>query len=463
MPIKQHTIGKPVSVSGIGLHTGKPVTLTFHPAPDNHGFIFRRTDLEGNPEVPADVSLVVDTSRGTTLGKNNVNVHTVEHVLAALAGLEFDNILIDLDGPEPPAMDGSAAKFAEALMQAGRVTQESPREYFEIEEAVHLVEEDRKVELAVLPAHSFRATVMIDFDSETLKPQHATLDSMKSFGETVADSRTFCFLHELESLHAAGLIQGGSLDNAVVVAEKPIEAEHLARLHTLFGREDIQPEPGVLNPEGFRHDNEPARHKLLDLVGDLALIGMPIKGHILATRPGHKANVELAKKIKAQIKQRKIARRFQKEEKKGVVFDINAIQEILPHRYPFLLVDKIVDFGENTITGVKNVTMNEPFFQGHFPGNPIMPGVLQLEAMGQVGGILLLNTIDNPQSIWVYFVAIDNVRFKKPVIPGDTLVLELELTALKRSICKMTGKGYVDGQLVCSADLVASVVPKNKL
>ena len=463
MPVKQHTIGKPVSIRGTGLHTGQPVTLTFHPAPDNHGFVFRRTDLEGSPEIPADVTYVVDTSRGTTLGIGEARVHTVEHTLAALAGLELDNILIDLDGPEPPAVDGSAFPFIEALRSAGRVTQESDREYFDLDEAVHILEADRKVELAALPGSGFRASVMIDFGGEMLKPQHASLEHMRDFAGEIADSRTFCFLHELEALHQAGLIQGGSLDNAVVVAEHPIEDADLSRLHALFGREDISVRQGVLNPEGFRHANEPARHKLLDLVGDLALAGMPLKGHIIATRPGHKANVELARKIKGLIKQRKIARRFQKEGKKGVVFDINAIQDILPHRYPFLLVDKIVDFTENTITGVKNVTMNEPFFQGHFPGNPIMPGVLQLEAMGQVGGILLLNTIENPQSIWVYFVAIDNVRFKKPVIPGDTLVLELELTALKRSICKMSGKGYVDGQLVCSADLVASVVPKNKL
>lgn len=461
---KQHTLQSTASVTGVGLHTGAKATLTFHPAPENHGVIFQRVDLEGKPQVPADVDFVVDTQRGTTIGTKEAKVHTVEHVMAALAGLQIDNVLIEIDGPEPPIMDGSALAFVEVLEKVGLQEQEADREIFVIDETIQYSEKGRQVELAALPAEGFRSTVMIDFDTDSLPAQHAILESMDHFPQKVADSRTFVFLHELDALRQANLIKGGSLENALVFAEKDLpEAEQL-RLREEFGfQEDIRIEPGLLNPEGFRHTNEPARHKLLDLIGDLALVGMPIQGHVMAARPGHKANVELAKAIKAKIKQQRIARRFQKGGKKGIIFDVNAIAEILPHRYPFLLVDKVLDFTETTITGLKNVTINEPFFQGHFPGNPIMPGVLIVEAMGQVGGILLLNTIENPQTIWVYFVAFDNVRFKKPVIPGDTLIMELEMTALKRSICKMTGKAYVDGQLVCSADLIASVVPKDKL
>ena len=463
MAHKQHTIQNPVSVTGVGLHTGNEVTMTFHPAPEGHGFVFYRVDLDNNPEVMADVANVVDTSRGTTISQNGVKVHTVEHTLAALVGMELDNVRIELNAPEPPVMDGSAKDFIEALQKAGKQEQEAEREYFHIDEPIHLIDNETNSELAALPAKDFNARVMIDFNSEILKAQHASITELGSFSEEIADSRTFCFLHELKALHSAGLIQGGNLENAVVIADGEISEEEEQQLRKIFNRPDIPIHEGIINESGLRHENEPARHKLLDLLGDLALVGMPIKGHIIASRPGHAVNVELAKKIKTKIKQKQVAGRFQKGAKKGVIFDINAIKEIIPHRYPFLLVDKIVDFTEKTITGVKNVTINEPFFQGHFPGNPIMPGVLQLEAMAQVGGILLVNSIENPKSIWVYFVAIDNARFKKPVIPGDTLILELEMTTQRRSICKMSGKGYVDGKLVCSADLVASVVPKNKL
>ncbi|MCI4670135.1 MAG: bifunctional UDP-3-O-[3-hydroxymyristoyl] N-acetylglucosamine deacetylase/3-hydroxyacyl-ACP dehydratase [Bacteroidia bacterium] len=465
MTEKQHTIQNPVSVSGIGLHTGKEVTLTFQPADENHGMVFQRMDLEGQPLIPADVDLVVDTSRGTTIGISKTErVHTVEHALAALSGLHIDNVLIQLDGPEPPAMDGSSKLYVEALQKAGLKEQEAEREYFIIDEPIHFQDAARKVSLAALPGDGFSVSTMIDFQSDLLPPQHATLESIDDFAGHFADSRTFCFLHEVEALHSAGLIQGASLESAVVVMDRDIDEATINKLKDIYKSHDVEIKEGYLNSEGgLRHPNEPARHKLLDLVGDLALVGMPIKGQVMANRPGHKANVGLAKAIKNKIKQQKIARKFQKGKKSGLIFDINAIHEILPHRYPFILVDKVLEFSENTITGLKNVTINEPFFQGHFPGNPIMPGVLQLEAMAQVGGILLLNTIDNPKSIWVYFVAIDNARFKKPVIPGDTMILDLELTALKRSICKMTGKVTVDGQLVCSADLIASVVPKDRL
>lgn len=462
---KQHTIKSATSISGKGLHTGVPVTMTFHPAEPDHGIIFRRTDLEGQPLVHADVDLVVDTSRGTTLKENGAKVHTVEHVMAALMGLGIDNALIDLDGPEPPIMDGSSRAFIDGLSATGLAEQDAERIYFEIDESITYSDSANDITLAAFPAENFELNTFIDFGAKELEAQHANMKSISQFKEEFSSARTFCFVHELEALHQAGLIKGGSLDSAVVIMDKEAEEEEIKKLQNIFGVSDVEIKAGILNKNGFRFPNEPARHKLLDLLGDLALVGMPLKGKIIASRPGHKSNVELAKKIKSKIKQQRIANKFSKGKggKPGVIFDINAIHEILPHRYPFLLVDKVTDFTESTIRGVKNVTFNEPFFQGHFPGNPIMPGVLQVEAMGQLGGILLLNTIDNPKTIWVYFVAIDNVRFKKPVIPGDTLILELEMTALRRSICKMSGKAYVDGQLVSSADLVASVVPKDKL
>ncbi|MEM6800728.1 MAG: bifunctional UDP-3-O-[3-hydroxymyristoyl] N-acetylglucosamine deacetylase/3-hydroxyacyl-ACP dehydratase [Bacteroidota bacterium] len=462
---KQHTIKSTTSIAGVGLHTGAAVSMTFHPAPENHGIIFCRTDLDGHPLVHADVDLVVDTSRGTTLKENGAKIHTVEHVMAALAGLGIDNVRIDLDGPEPPIMDGSSASFIEKLLEAGIESQEAERIYFELDEAVSYSDLANDIHLTAFPAKELELSTFIDFNSKALGLQQAHMKHVSDFKDQFSSARTFCFVHELEALHQAGLIKGGSLDSAVVIMEEETKEADIKKLESIFGVNDVELKEGILNKNGVRFPNEAARHKLLDLMGDLALVGMPIKGKIVASKPGHRSNVELAKKIKSKIKQQRIANKFAKGKggKPGVIFDINAIHEILPHRYPFLLVDKVTDFTESTIRGLKNVTINEPFFQGHFPGNPIMPGVLQVEAMGQLGGILLLNTIDNPKSIWVYFVAIDNVRFKKPVIPGDTLILELEMTALRRNICKMSGKAYVDGQLVSSADLVASVVPKDKL
>ncbi|MEM6632669.1 MAG: bifunctional UDP-3-O-[3-hydroxymyristoyl] N-acetylglucosamine deacetylase/3-hydroxyacyl-ACP dehydratase [Bacteroidota bacterium] len=458
----QHTITSRVTVLGHGLHTGQPVKMTFAPAPPNHGFVFKRVDLPGDPEVHARVEHVVDTSRGTTIAEKGVKVHTVEHTLAALAGLQIDNCLIEIDGPEPPIMDGSAKFFSDALLSVGLQEQGVQRNAFVITEPICYEEVERNVKLTIGPSNNFQALVNIDFNSSVLKPQQAELKGLESFPNEIADSRTFVFLHEIESLYNAGLIQGGDLESAVVIVDRHIQPEELERLGKIFNKPNIQVREGVLNERGFRHTNEPARHKLLDLVGDLALVGVPIVGHVEAIRPGHKANVELAKMVKSQLQKQRITRKFQTVEKDGIIFDINAIQRILPHRYPFLLVDKITEFSPNRIVGVKNVTINEPFFQGHFPGNPIMPGVLQLEAMAQVGGILLLNTIENPESVWVFIAAIDNARFKKPVVPGDSLVFELELITMKRSICKMKGVAKVDGQVVSFADMVASIVPKEK-
>jgi UDP-3-O-[3-hydroxymyristoyl] N-acetylglucosamine deacetylase/3-hydroxyacyl-[acyl-carrier-protein] dehydratase len=458
---KQHTIKDSITISGVGLHTGEAVNLTFHPAPENHGFVFRRIDLPGSPLIRADVDNVYDTSRGTSLEENGARVQTVEHVLAALAGLEIDNALIDLDAPETPILDGSSALFVDTLKKAGFVEQSADRHFFLVDQPIHYFETDRHVDIIALPQDTFRVTVMIDYNSPVLGSQHATMMDIRNFENDFAPSRTFCFLHELEMLVSAGLIKGGDLNNAIVVVDKEISKAELDHLSTLFNRPNIQvAKEGILNNLELRYTNEPARHKLLDMVGDLALIGAPLKAQVMAARPGHAANVAFGKKVKSLIKQKKITQKYRGSLHNGVVFDINAIQKILPHRYPFLLVDKITSFSEKNIEGIKNVTINEPFFVGHFEGNPIMPGVLQLEAMAQVGGILLLNMVENPQDVWVYFLAIDNARFKKPVIPGDTLVFKLELQSLKRNICKMIGKAYVDEVLVCEADLVASFVKK---
>ncbi len=460
---KQHTIQEPVSITGVGLHTGVEVTMTFHPAPENHGFVFRRIDLEGSPTVKADVDNVVDTARGTTIAVGKAKVHTVEHTLAALAGLQIDNCLIDLNGPEPPVMDGSSMEFIRVLRQVGLVEQDADREFYVVDQPIHYYENERSVDLAAMPLDDFRVTVMIDYNSPVLGSQHATLINIDQFAQEFADSRTFCFLHELEPLVEAGLIKGGDLNNAIVVVDKEVSQEELDRLSGLFQQPEIKvADEGILNNLELRHSNEPARHKLLDLIGDLALIGGPVKGQILAARPGHKANVEFAKKIKSAVKQSKLKKKYQGKETEGVVFDINAIQKILPHRYPFLMIDKITEFSETEIVGIKNVTMNEPYFQGHFPGNPVMPGVLQIEAMAQVGGILLLNKVENPEDVWVYFLAINNARFKKMVIPGDIIEFRLKMESLKRRICKMKGKGYVNGKVVCEADLIAGLVDKDQ-
>lgn len=461
---KQHTIQQPVSISGVGLHTGVKVNMTFNPAPENHGFVFRRIDLEGSPTVKADVDNVVDTARGTTIAAGKAKVHTVEHTLAALAGLQVDNCLIDLDGPEPPVMDGSSQYFIEALQSVGLAEQDADREFVVIDQPIHYYENDRQVDIAGVPlADEFRVTVMIDYNSPVLGSQHATLINIEQFANEYANSRTFCFLHELEQLVGAGLIKGGDLDNAIVVVDREVSQGELDRLSELFDQPKLEvAKEGILNNLELRHRNEPARHKLLDLIGDLALVGAPIKGQVLAARPGHKANVAFAKKIKAMAKKSKLKKKYQGKEAEGVVFDINAIHKILPHRYPFLLVDKITEFSDNEITGIKNVTLNEPFFQGHFPGNPVMPGVLQIEAMAQVGGILLLNKVENPEEMWVYFLAINNARFRKMVIPGDVITFEVKMLSLKRNICKMHGKGFVNGKVVCEAELIAGLVDKEK-
>jgi UDP-3-O-[3-hydroxymyristoyl] N-acetylglucosamine deacetylase/3-hydroxyacyl-[acyl-carrier-protein] dehydratase len=460
--IKQRTLRTPITVSGVGLHTGSPSNLTLCPAPDNHGYKFQRIDLPGEPVVEADVDLVVDTSRGTTLGKGDVRIHTVEHVLAALAGMEVDNCLIKLDGPEIPILDGSSKPFVEAIITSGFEEQKAEREYFELKENLTFEDPLKKAEILAVPANEYRITVMVDYNSPVLGTQHAAMYHAGEFKEEIAACRTFCFVHELEFLVKNNLIKGGDLSNAIVICDRDISQDKLDELATLLNKPSVKvQEKGVLNNVKLQFQNEPARHKLLDIIGDLALAGKPLKGHILAARPGHSSNVAFAKKIKEQIALEK------KRKAEAPRYDIGAepilnvvdIMALLPHRPPFLLVDKIIELSETHVVGVKNVTMNEPFFEGHFPGAPVMPGVLQVEAMAQTGGVLVLKTVPDPENYLTYFMKIDGVKFKSKVLPGDTLVFRLELVSpIRRGLCHMKGEAYVGGKVVMEAEMLAQIV-----
>jgi UDP-3-O-[3-hydroxymyristoyl] N-acetylglucosamine deacetylase/3-hydroxyacyl-[acyl-carrier-protein] dehydratase len=464
MLAQQRTIKQPVSISGVGLHTGNVSTMTFKPAPENYGVRFRRVDLPGSPEVPADVDHVVDISRGTTIELGEARVHTVEHVLAALVGLQVDNILVEVDANEPPVGDGSSMPFVDALLKAGFEKQNEPKDYLIIDETVHYHNEKNKVDIVALPTDDYRITVLVDYNNPALGSQHTGLfDLEKEFVGEFAPCRTFCFLHEVEALHSQGLIKGGNLDNAIVIVDRDLTEEEIKRITGKLGIRDsvILGSNGVVNNRPLRFQNEPARHKLLDVMGDLALIGVPLKAQILAARPGHASNIEFARMIRKLYEQKKLIRKFQHERKAGVVFDIAAIKKILPHRYPFLLIDKIVDFQmDEKIVGVKNVTVNEPFFEGHFPEQPVMPGVLILEAMAQTGGILLLNGVENPGDKLVFFMSINNVKFRRPVTPGDQLVFEMSMMTRKTRVCQMRGKAYVDGHVVAEAEMMASIVDR---
>ncbi len=461
----QRTIKQPVSISGIGLHTGNETTLTFKPAPENFGIRFKRTDIEDSPEIVADIDHVTDISRGTTISQNGTVIHTVEHVLAAVAGLEIDNILVELNGNEPPVGDGSAMPFVEILQQVGFEEQKSPKDYIVIEKTISYHDEDRKVDIVVVPSDQFRITFMVDYQNPALGTQYTSLYSLEDeFVSEFAPTRTFCFLHEVEALKEHGLIKGGNVENAIVILDRQIDESEFGRLKKLFNIPDktILGANGILDGKELRFDNEPVRHKALDLIGDLALLGAPLIGHIMAARSGHAANVELVKMLRKEFEKKKIVSKYQQQAAgKGVVLDINAIHKILPHRYPFLLVDKIIDLiPKERVVGIKNVTFNEHFFIGHFPGEPVMPGVLQIEAMAQVGGILLLDSEQDTSNKLVFFTGIDKVKFRKPVVPGDQIRFEVDMVRYRRSICKMAGKGYVGDELVVEAELSAAVVER---
>lgn len=458
----QHTLKDIVKIVGVGLHTGEKVNLEIHPAPENFGFKFQRIDLPNEPQIKADVDFVISTDRGTTLEQNGARVYTTEHVLAALVGCWVDNALIKLDAPEIPIMDGSSLPFVHAIQHIGIVKQEAEREYFELSENIPWEDLEKGIEFLAIPDVNYRITVMVDYKSPVLGTQHASMYHIGEFNEQIASCRTFVFLRELEFLASNNLIKGGDLDNAIVLVDKAdVPQEELNRLAKLLGKESLKVSIdgiGVLNSTKLQYENEPARHKLLDIVGDLALVGKPLKAHILAARPGHSGNVRFAKVLKEQIKkQSNEGRKF--DLTKDPLYTISDIEKMLPHRYPFLMVDKIMEIQENSIIGVKNITMNEPIFTGHFPGNPVFPGVLQLEAMAQTGGIFALSKVDDPHLYSTYFMKIDKVKFKQKVLPGDTVVFELKLISpIRRGLVEMEGKAYVNGKIVCEAEMLAQVI-----
>lgn len=464
MYLTQRTIQKEISYTGKGLHTGAKTTITFKPAAPNSKVIFYRKDLPGFPEVPVEVDNVVDIIRGTSIGKGNVKIYTVEHVLASLAGLQIDNIVVELDGVEPPVGDGSALPFVQTLLKAGISDQNVPRNFIEIESPIFYSEKEKKIDLVVLPSFDLRITFMVDYNNPALGTQYTTLVSLEDeFVKEFAPCRTFCFFSELETLYKGGLIKGGDLGNALIICDNNVSPDELGRLKNMFGIKEkvFVGKSGILNDTPLRFPNEPVRHKALDLLGDLFLLGQPIKAHILAARSGHAANVEIARKIKQEFEKNKITKKYQPKKSGDFLLDINAVMRIMPHRYPFLLIDRVLDLEpDKKVTALKNVSINEPYFAGHFPGHPIMPGVLIIEAMAQAGGILLLNTVENPESKVVYFMGIDEVRFRKPVMPGDQLKFELEMLQYRRGTCKMRGKAFVDEELVCEALLMATVVDK---
>ena len=458
--MKQHTIAKEVTLKGVGLHTGENVTMKFIPAKDNHGYAFKRVDLEGAPVIEADANYVINTQRGTNLEKNGVKIQTSEHVLAALVGMGVDNVLIELDAPEPPIMDGSSKFFVEAIEKAGIVEQEQERDEYIVKDVISYRDETSGSEITIIPSDEYQVTTMVDFGTKVLGTQNATLEKLSDFKLEIASARTFSFLHELEMLLENGLIKGGDLNNAIVYVDKEISESTMKRLEKAFNKKKLSVKPnGILDNLTLHQPNEAARHKLLDVIGDLALTGTRIRGKVIANKPGHYVNTQFAKKLAKIIKndRRNYVPEVDLHEKP--LKDITAIMEMLPHRPPFLLVDKILELSDQHVIGIKNVTMNEPFFVGHFPGAPVMPGVLQLEAMAQTGGILVLSTVPDPENYLTYLLKIDNVRYKQQVVPGDTLIFKLDLmTPIRRGLCQMQARAYANGKLVSEAEIMAQIV-----
>jgi UDP-3-O-[3-hydroxymyristoyl] N-acetylglucosamine deacetylase/3-hydroxyacyl-[acyl-carrier-protein] dehydratase len=461
----QHTLASEVAIRGVGIHTGQNVKMVLKPADPNTGIVFKRVDLSGSPSVKADVDNVVETTRSTTIESNGARVSTIEHLMAALVGNQVDNVIIEIDGTEVPILDGSSGPFVESIRKAGIKKQDAAKVYYTLQHNITFSDENKKVEMVALPYNEFRINTLIDFNSPVLGTQHASLKHISDFNEQVAPCRTFCFFHELEYLIDHNLIKGGDINNAIVVVDKPVSDEQVQRISKVFKKDKVKVnEGGILNNLDLRFPNEPARHKLLDVVGDLALIGLPVKAHIIANRPGHSSNVAFAKKIKEHIKKHRNKQQVPAyDPNKPPLYDVHAIEKKLPHRYPFLLIDKVIEMNEKYVVAIKNVTYNEAFFQGHFPGNCVMPGVLQVEALAQTGGILTIP--DDPEHDYdTYFLKIDNCKFKNKVVPGDTLILKMELmNPVRRGICEMKGTIFVGEKLIAEADLVAQIVKKPKV
>jgi UDP-3-O-[3-hydroxymyristoyl] N-acetylglucosamine deacetylase/3-hydroxyacyl-[acyl-carrier-protein] dehydratase len=458
----QHTISKPVSLRGVGIHTGQEVNLTFKPTKENQGYVFCRVDLPEKPLIEANINFVVNTDRGTNLDKNGIKIRTSEHVLAALVGMEIDNILIELDAPEPPIMDGSSKYFVEALKKAGIKKQDAVREEYVVKEPISYYDEDSGSDITVIPSENYEVTAMVNFGTKILGTQNATMKNISQFNDEFSNARTFSFLHEIEMLLDNGLIKGGDLNNAIVYVDKELSDETMLKLKKAFNKEKLSVQSnGILDNLKLHYPNEAARHKLLDVIGDLALLGIRIKGKVIANKPGHYVNTMFAKHLSSIIKSEKRNLAPKIDWSKPPVMDVNQIKNIIPHRPPFLFLDKILEISKDHIIGLKNVTMNEEFFNGHFPGKPIMPGVLQIEAMAQAGGVLILNTVPDPKNYLTFFAKIDNAKFKTPVVPGDTLIFKCQLLSpLRRGICHMKAQAFVDGKLTSEAELMAKIIKK---
>ncbi len=462
---KQKTLKRAVEMKGVGLHSGKEVHLRLLPAPPNHGIVFVRTDLEGKPIIEANADLVSDTLRGTTLEKNGVRIMTVEHVLAAVSGMDLDNVIIELNAAEPPIADGSAMPFVELIEEAGIEEQDAEREVYVVKQNISYIDPETGSEMIIMPSDRYQITCMVDFGTKVLGTQNAYLKDISEFKEQIASARTFSFLHELEMLLRQGLIKGGNLNNAIIFVDKEIDDATLQLLKKAFGRDQIEVRPnGILDNLTLRWPNEAARHKLLDIVGDLTLVGTKLQGKIIANKPGHKINTAFAKKLRKIIKKEKRDNVPQIDLNEPPLIDINGIKARLPHRAPFLLVDKIFELTDTHVIGVKNVTFNEYFFPGHFPDEPVMPGVLVLESMAQTGGILALGTVPDPENYLTYFLKMNNVKFKRKVLPGDTLILKADLLEpIRRGICHMQAYAYANNKLVAEAEMVAQLVHKDKI